>query len=236
VGFPEDIFLKNTRTEVVFTANDFFFDFGAQYRMKIKNKYSLTTGAIYSNQSDISSKLKYLVTSYYGDINSVQPFYDTIAESDITDGSFVMPTKVGVGASFEEDGRWLAGVDFSWQNWEKFELFGVPDSLRNSWTIAVGGEITPDRNTLGSYWNTVTYRAGFNYKKSYLTFQDTDINEIGISFGFGFPLPRTRTSLNLAMEIGKVGTVNNGLIQENYIRFTFGVNIFENWFIKSKYF
>jgi hypothetical protein len=236
VGFPEDIYLRNTRTQVVITAKDFFFDFGAQYHKNIRDKYNLTLGAVYSNQTKIRSKLSYLVTSYYGDINSVQPFYDTIATSEQNSGNFVLPTKIGVGASFGEKGRWIVGMDFNWQNWEQFELFGVPDSLQNSWGIAVGGEIIPERNTLGSYWNTVSYRAGFNYRKSYLSFNETDLNEIGISFGLGFPLPRTRTSLNLAVELGKIGTIDNGLIQENFIRFTFGVNIFENWFIKSKYF
>jgi len=236
IGFPENVYLRNTRTQTAMTAKDFYLDFGIQYYADIRDKYRLTMGMVYGNQTNISAKQSYLVTAYYGDINSVQPFYDTIAEETREDGYFVLPAKIGGGLTFGENGRWLVGADFRWQNWEKSESFGVSDSLRNSWTIAVGGEITPDPNSILSYWNTVSYRAGFNYSKTYLSFNGIDVNEIGISFGLGFPLPRTKTTLNLTLVAGKKGTIDDGLIQENFIRFTFGVNIFETWFIKSKYF
>jgi hypothetical protein len=42
--------------------------------------------------------------------------------------------------------------------------------------------------------------------------------------------------VNLSAVIGKRGTTQYNLIQENFIRFTVGVNVFENWFFKSKYY
>jgi hypothetical protein len=42
--------------------------------------------------------------------------------------------------------------------------------------------------------------------------------------------------VNLSAEFGRRGTTVNNLIQENYFRFTLGVNILERWFVKSKYF
>jgi hypothetical protein len=108
--------------------------------------------------------------------------------------------------------------------------------MSNSWNLAFGGEIVPDPNSIISYWQRVSYRVGFRYGMSYLTIRDTHLNELGISFGFGFPLRKGKTTINLAVEAGKLGTIDNGLIQENFVRFTLGVNIFENWFIKSKYF
>lgn len=236
VGFVDKPFFRNTRAQEAFTAQDFVFDFGLQYEAKIIDKYSLTTGLTYGMESDVNAKFNYLVTSYYGDINSVQAFRDTIDLKTREKSSFTVPTKIGAGVTFGEKKKWLVGADFSWQNWENFQLLGVTDSLNNSWNIAFGGEFIPDPNSIRSYWDRVSYRVGFRYGKSYLTFRDTDLTELGISFGFGLPLRRGKTTINIAVEGGKMGTIDNGLIQENFVRFTLGVNIFENWFVKSKYF
>jgi len=163
-------------------------------------------------------------------------FVDTIDDHPDVDGSFTIPTSIGLGFSFAQSGKWLVGADFSWENWEKYEYFGRSDSLVNSWGIAVGGEYIPNQNSINRYWDRVSYRLGFRYNKRYLDLRNTNINEFGISFGLGFPLRKSRSTLNLAVEAGRSGTTVNGLIQENFIRFTFAVNILERWFVKSKYF
>ncbi len=236
VGFTSNINYRNTRAQEAFTSNDFLFDFGVQYSRKVRDKFRITGGLTYSPEITVNSKYGYLVTSYYGNINSIQAFRDTIENRSGTDGSFIVPQKIGAGISFENENNWTVGADFSWQNWENFELFGVPDSMNNSWNIAFGGEVTPDPNSIRSYWDRVSYRLGFRYGRSYLNFRETNLNEIGISFGFGLPLRKGKTTINIAVEAGRTGTIDNGLIQENFVRFTLGVNIFENWFIKSKYF
>jgi len=39
----------------------------------------------------------------------------------------------------------------------------------------------------------------------------------------------------MALEVGQRGTLNDGLIKENFVRFTLGVAMFERWFIKRKF-
>ena len=41
--------------------------------------------------------------------------------------------------------------------------------------------------------------------------------------------------LNFAFEFGNKGTVEDKLVQENFFKFTFGLSIYEKWFVKSKY-
>jgi hypothetical protein len=69
-----------------------------------------------------------------------------------------------------------------------------------------------------------------------LDLQGKHIQEVGISFGLGLPIKKSKSMINLSASFGKTGTTLNGLIQENFVRFTIGVNVFENWFFKSKYF
>jgi hypothetical protein len=59
------------------------------------------------------------------------------------------------------------------------------------------------------------YRAGFRVENTGLYIDDQSINEIGLNFGFGIPF-QGFSSLNLGFEVGKRGTTNAGLIQENF--------------------
>ncbi len=81
----------------------------------------------------------------------------------------------------------------------------------------------------------ITYRAGLRYNQSYLDFNGTQINEFGISFGFGFPMKKSKTGIDLGFEIGRRGTTNNNLIQENFVNVLLGISIQEHWFHKRKY-
>lgn len=232
----EDPYLKNTRVRSAFNANDFFIDLGLQYKHRLNDEYSVTGGLSYTNETKIRSEHSQLTTSYFGSINSVQAYRDTILYSPPVSGEFVLPAKVGAGLSFVKKNHITAGVDFTWQNWERFSSFNIEDSLKNSWSVAVGGELIPDITSIRSYFSKVRYRMGFRYGSSFLELNDTRLKEFGITFGLGFPVKRSRTTLNVALEAGRMGTTGAGLIQENFVRFTFGVNIFENWFIKSKYY
>jgi len=164
-------------------------------------------------------------------------FYrDTIEFVDNEKVNFTMPVRLGTGFSIGSENKWMAGIDFSWQNWKAYELEGVSDSLYNKWNLAFGGEFTPDYRSPASYLQRVTFRMGFHYGKTPIYLKNKHIDEFGISFGLSLPIIKSRSTVNLSLEIGKRGTTANSLIQENYFRFTLGVNIFERWFVKSKYF
>jgi len=44
-----------------------------------------------------------------------------------------------------------------------------------------------------------------------------------------------RSVITTGIEFGKMGTTNQNLIEENYIRFVFGISLKERWFEKKKY-
>ena len=129
----------------------------------------------------------------------------------------------------------MVGADFEWQKWEDFEVFGVKDSLNNSFRVTIGGEFTPKHTNISSLFKRMTYRAGVRYNQTYLTFFDKNITEFGISFGVGFPLKNSKTGIDLGFEYGRRGTTANNLIQENVFTISVGVSIQENWFMKRKY-
>ena len=101
----------------------------------------------------------------------------------------------------------------------------------------------PKVNSISSYWERVTYRAGIRFEDTGLLIKGssnsdfTKIKDFGISFGLGLPL-RDLSNLNLGIEYGKKGSTINNLIQENYFNFkvSLSLNAIGNlaWFVKRK--
>jgi hypothetical protein len=235
VSFPDSVELKNVVTEASFTPSDIFGEIGAQYRTQLPKDLFLVAGAFIGPGTEISTKRRRLSTTYYGNFNSVLYTRDTIEYIPREKGTFTLPFRTGMGVTVGHANQWLAGADFSWQNWENFEYYGNSDSLANSWRINAGAEYTPDSRSVSDYWERMTYRMGFQYGKSQLILKDKHLDEFGISFGFSLPIRNSRSTLNTAIEFGKFGTTADKLVQENFIRFTVGVNVSENWFIRYKY-
>ncbi|MCD4747395.1 MAG: hypothetical protein K8R58_13940 [Bacteroidales bacterium] len=235
VTYPDSIYFFNTKTETSITSNDIYLNYGIQYYKELKNDISFCTGLDFSYSTNISAKKDYLVNSFLGTYSNIDIIKDTIVYESGVKGEIVLPTSIGFGVIFSKTNKWLVGADYNWQNWKEFSIFEKKDSLNNSMRISLGGQFTPDINSISSYWEKVNYRLGLRYNQTYLNLRDTRLNEFGVSFGFGLPLKRTKSTLNFGFEFGYKGTTDNYLIKENFINMSFGVSIYEWWFIKRRY-
>lgn len=104
--------------------------------------------------------------------------------------------------------------------------------------LKVGGQILPNILKAKSYWNLVTYRAGFNMGPDYIN-ANGKLPQLGFSVGAGFPIRRNPytnqyTSINLGLEYGKRGNDNN-ILSENVFRIALGLTLSDLWFVKKKY-
>lgn len=236
IYFPDSVFILGTKVENSIRVSDFIIDYGIQYDFKINEKTNVTIGLIYANKFNLSAKKNYLSTTISGGYSDlIEETKDTIEYRPEEKGTVVIPERYGIGFAVSRDNRWLAGIDFEYQKWDQFEAFGVVDSLTNAWRLSAGGQFTPKHSTISSLFKRMTYRLGVKYNQSYLRFYNNAIKNFGISFGLGFPLKNSKTGIDLGFEIGRRGTTDNNLIQENYINVSLGVSIQENWFQKRKY-
>lgn len=234
--FPGSTYIANTKVESRLLASDFIFDYGLLYNAKISDQTTLSLGLVYGQKINLNVEREYLVQSQFGGIDgSVAYVLDTIFYAEVQKGKLLLPPKAGFGVALEKSGRYMAGMDFNWQNWENYQLLGNSDSLINSWNIAAGGHFIPKHTTISPYWKKVTYRAGTRYNQTYLKINGQPINEFGISFGVGLPLPRSFTTVDLSLEVGRRGTTASNLINETFVNFTLGVSIYERWFVKRRY-
>ncbi len=57
----------------------------------------------------------------------------------------------------------------------------------------------------------------------------------GITLGASLPFRRTLSKLHTSLDVGRLGTTTNGLVQETYVRLTLGISFNDKWFIPRKY-
>ena len=48
-------------------------------------------------------------------------------------------------------------------------------------------------------------------------------------------IPRSLSTFNVALEVGRMGTIKNNLVKETYFNISVSMSIFDKWFIKKKY-
>jgi len=121
--------------------------------------------------------------------------------------------------------------------WSNYTYYGESESLKNTWTIRVGGQYIPDINSK-SYWNRVVYRGGFSFGPDYIDLEKK-FNQYLFSFGAGFPIRRTfysnqYTTINTTFEIGGRGNKQNKL-SESLFKISVGFNLSDIWFNPRKY-
>ncbi len=236
VNYPDSILIFGTKVESKVRGGDFIFDYGLQYDININSTTNATIGVIYANKFNLKASRNYISKTISGGYNgTVEYVKDTIEYRPDEQGTIIIPERFGVGFSVKKNNSWRIGGDFEWQQWKQFEAFGVKDSLENSFHMVIGGELMPKHTTISPLYKRLKYRAGIRYEQSYLRFNNTNVNEFGISFGIGFPMKMSKTDINLGFEIGKRGTTKNSLIQENFFNIFLGVSIQEKWFQKRKY-
>ena len=81
----------------------------------------------------------------------------------------------------------------------------------------------------------MVYRAGMRFENTGLKINNEPIKEFGISFGVGIPVGRAFSNANFGFEVGKRGTTNQNLIQENFVNFQLSLSLNDRWFEKRKF-
>ena len=123
-------------------------------------------------------------------------------------------------------------------NWSKLSVAGVNKGLQDSRTLNIGGQITPNINSLSSYFASVDYRLGMIFDETYMNVSNNSIKKVGITAGLGLPLRPNNTSfykINIAAEVGRRGTLVSGLVRENYINLHLSFTLNDKWFQKLKF-
>lgn len=229
IEFPYSTNYFNSRYINDVTAKGVYMNYGVMYHKPLSNDHFFTAGITGSlstgiNAVNTQNSYNYSISVFGGEI-----IKDSIYDEKEKSGKIRMPDYYRGGVSFGKNGVWLAGLDFSYNNWEQFRNFEAKDSLKNSFETNLGGEYKTKK---------FVYRAGTRFSKTYLSLNNTQLNDYSVSLGIGilrlFP-KRPPSTINLGIEAGQRGTTDNNLIREKYIRMYLGFSLTDIWFIKPKY-
>jgi len=215
--------------------------FGLQYEQPLGGGKALTLGATYKLSTPIGG---YSTDATYA---SMESLVDTISFSSVHltgTEKLKFASEIGVGVSFRAGERWMAEVDYTRSDWTGCGFDSVPGFRNNSafnysasvaQTVRAGFAFTPNRNDIRYFYRRITYRGGLYCGEAYYKLDNNPVTSFGLTLGATIPVSRGYNGITIGLDLGKRGTVQNGMVRENYIGFNFGVNIFDIWFQKSQY-
>jgi len=206
--------------------------FGAQYEFVFSENRYLTLGVIYGMETSVGSERTETIRRRLPGVT----VYDTTLHVLADAGSMILPMYFGAGITGRINEHWMAGFDFQTQNWANFSINNQDENLNNTFQCAFGVRYRPSPRTFGGFFTRLEYKAGLRFAQNYLNINNQPQNEFGISFGVYMPIRRTNNGINLGFEFGQRGSTENNLIKENLFRINLGVNIYERWFIRTRFF
>jgi hypothetical protein len=220
-------------------------NFGLAYKTKISDKLELSATATYAPESKLTSDNARAFSTIV--INTQTNIEATVNTSEVDldaqnlrETKLTLPSRLSFGAGLGKPKSWFVGAEYTFQNTSDFSnpfYSNDVSTFENASQISVGGFFIPDFDAFSGYFKRVVYRAGFNYANTGLVVKNESIKEFGISFGLGLPVGNRTlfSNANFGFEIGKRGTTNNNLIQENFINFNVSLSLNSRWFRQKKY-
>ena len=205
-----------------------------QYNIK-KEKLPFTIGAIWEPSTNLNGEKS-------TEINN-SAVIDTVGS--VYEGAVSLPVTYGIGMSIYRDNHWSLAGDLRIQNWNTFKFLDEQNEMKTSLRVNLGGEWIPGmKDNSRKYGSKIAYRAGAYYNSTALSFDDNKVNELGVTVGVGLPLMRPGIMdtpggnvvryprVNIGIALGRIGTQNGGLLQENFVKLRVGINLNNKWFRK----
>jgi len=218
--------------------NGMDFNYALNYNPTINDKYNIFASLRVNTQANLTSKNEKEIGSFSvttgQNIEVIKADLDAV---NLRNTELKIPTTTTLGLGFGEHRKWFLGAEYSFQGLSSFSNdFIDVDNLvyEDASSFAFGGFYIPDHSAFSGYYKQITYRAGLRMDKTGMTINNTEINNFGITFGFGFPMRGSFSNLNLGFELGKRGTTDANLIEEDYFKVNLGLSLNDLWFSKRR--
>ncbi len=247
VVYPSSIMYYNTRRFRNTRVNDITGDFGIQTafnidsigKRELRQKVKIGMGYYIALPSMIDVRYTNVIYNY-----SLNGFGDEIAKDTVLylnnkKSSIKLPLEQGIGFNIKKGEKLSVAADLAYTNWQQFRYLDNINELKNSYRVSIGLNYVPNKFAAGNgaYIKRVQYRIGASYSNGFLDLKNTAINNYMVTVGLGLPVGiyRQFSVVNLTAQFGQMGSTNNGLIQEKYIRLIAGFTFNDVWFKKFRY-
>jgi hypothetical protein len=221
-----DLFDRDVYSKQISYLNKIYADFGFQYFFPLKKKMLITFGGVFGTTHHLNFKERISIYDSEG----------TVAEDKITRrGTFDLPLYSGGGIAVQYDKKLTFSADYLFHNWSATSSENNEFKYHNTNTFRLGAEYIPGRLNQYGYIGRISYRAGYYHEDANLKINKTTVSDDGLSLGIGIPFMQNNTSITIAYNYGVRGTIDNGLIKENYHSFMFSLTLHDWWFVKRQY-
>jgi hypothetical protein len=145
---------------------------------------------------------------------------------------------------------WSLAVHYEQINLEQQRDFGsvVPGAYQQpTSTWVANASVVPmlafSNRRLTSYWSQIQYIAAFRSDRFGLVLNGTEVTGWNANFGLAMPVGGRSfipgdvkvSTLHLGLSAGQLGSIQNGLVREQYLRAFVGVTLNDQWFMKAKF-
>ncbi len=139
---------------------------------------------------------------------------EVMTESDVE-----FPREFGVGITYLAGYRWLASVDVSRGLWQ-----ATGDGRFNTWDVSTGMLWRTGNPDVLVRSRRFELSAGFHYRSLYFpTASNSQINELGASFGLALPFVNNSGRFRYVLEVGRRGDHLKHGTSERFIQHSFSV-------------
>ncbi len=254
VIYPNSSLFYNSKRQRSIQISDFTFNGGLQThfiidsvksngkRRLLKEKLRVGVGFFINTPTSLDAKRNAINYTYSLDGFGVERPKDTVLNSQGNAGKIKLPLEMGIGFSVKKGERLTILMDAATTNWSGFKYFDTPSTdFKNSYRFSAGLNYVPNKLAYGAsnYIKRVQYRLGVSYSDGYLDLKNTAISNYFVSAGLGLPVGIGRFDdiavVNISAQFGRMGSISNNLLQEDYIRLVLGFTFNKRWFIKYKY-
>lgn len=216
----------------------FNFTLGSVYQKKFADDKKFTAGATYTFGNTGNMETYYTNSTYFYSQGETKNEVSIIEFDDSADKNLI-PMEFSLGLGYGDERKWFLGTQFDYKKGETVQFLGNPFEYQNGYKMAVGGWYLPNENNFRNYFSRVTYRYGLYYQKGNLELNGKSINQFALTGGVNLPFDNRgvsrMSSVDLGLELGKRGTLENNLVNQTFINFRVGLNFADRWFLKRLY-
>ncbi len=208
-----------------YTPNRLYFDLGAQYMGSLNDKLDYIVGVVGGFKRNLQ-------TAEYISEETISTTTSSSIPSAVFNQS--IPAFWGIGTSVKLKGWTLAG-DYKVQYWGNLVNENGQHIYSNSRRISLGAEYIPGISVPRHLYQRMVYQAGFHYDQSYLKIDGVNLDGYAVTVGLGIPGRRERNFMGMSFEVGRRGSLSNGLIRETYYQLNLTLSLNDIWFVRPKY-
>lgn len=239
----EDRLLQTKVTESNWV-NGFKFKFGLNYSMALKEETRLYMGATYEMSAGMKNDRTYRVFTVSSYDDEYDPENPQNEEAKSTK-NFDLPWTLGVGIGAGNLKKWYVGLEGEYTvepDYVNVDFTRTEADYQSGIRIALGGNYTPQYNSINSYFKRVRYQAGVYYKRENYIVRNTDIYDQGLTLGAILPMTKVDSqtmsisNLNIFVNYGMMGKSGMGLVKEKYFKIGLSFSLNDRWFLKQRYF